>query len=97
VTLPEFQANRIDPTGELDTPRNGFEANTALNAKDGFQLTPVDEQIMAAHGTQLAGHILIDRHGVVRWVHVEAGTRMADIGVFPTDEEILAAARRLPR
>jgi hypothetical protein len=32
----------------------------------------------------------------VRWVHVEAGTRMADIGVFPTDEEILAAARRLP-
>jgi peroxiredoxin len=92
VTMREFQAALINPTGELAAPRNGFEANTALNQRDGFQLTDVDEQIVAAHGTQLAGHFLLDSDGVVRWVQVEAAARMADIGRWPTDEEILAAA-----
>jgi peroxiredoxin len=95
ATMPQFQAALINPTGELPSPRNGFEANTVLNKKDGFQLTEVDEQIVAAHGTQLAGHFLIDRQGVVRWAHVEAAARIADIGKFPGDEEILAAARAL--
>jgi hypothetical protein len=96
VTMREFQAVLINPTGELTSPRNGFEANSALNQQDAFQLNEVDERIVAGHGTQLAGHVLIDRRGIVRWVRVEARERIADIGAFPTDEETLAAVRDLP-
>jgi hypothetical protein len=41
-----------------------------------------------------AGHFLIDQAGVVRWVQIE--TPIDDVsryGQFPTDEELLAAAR----
>ena len=96
-TIPRFEAALINPTGELPSPRNAFEANTVLNEKDGFRLTEVDEQIAAAHATQLAGHFLVDRLGVVRWAHVEAGAHPTDLGRFPGDEEILAAAQALPR
>jgi hypothetical protein len=97
MTVPRFEASLINPTGELPSPRNAFEANTVLNEKDGFKLTEVDEQIVAAHATQLAGHFLVDRLGVVRWANVEAGAHPTDLGKFPTDEEILAAAEALPR
>jgi len=63
---------------------------------DGFELNDVDKQIFNAHGSQLVGHFLIDRSGIVRWAHVEAGARMTDIGRFPSDEELLTAARALP-
>jgi peroxiredoxin len=96
VTMRQFRGVLINPTGELPSPRNGMEANTALNAKDGFQMTDVDARIFDTHGTQLAAHFLIDRRGVIRWVHIEAGERIADIGRFPTDDEILAAAREMP-
>lgn len=95
MTIPRFKAALINPTGELPSPRDGFEANAALNEMDGFTPTEVDAQIVAAHGTQLAGHFLVDRLGVIRWAHVEAGARPEDIGRFPSDEEILAAARAL--
>lgn len=97
MTMARFQATLINPTGELPSPRNGFEANVVLNEKDGFEPTPVDDQIIAAHGSQLAGHFLIDRDGIVRWTHVEASARIADIGKFPTESEILSAAGGLSR
>jgi hypothetical protein len=68
-----------------------FEAMRALNEKDGFRPTEVDEQIAGVHDTQLAGHfLLIDREGIVRWTHVEAGERIADLAKFP------GASRRGP-
>jgi peroxiredoxin len=96
ATMDQFQANLINPTGELPKPLNGFEANEALNRMDRFELTDVDRQVVSAHGSQLVGHFLIDRRGIVRWAHVEAGVRMTDIGRFPSDEDLLAAARALP-
>ena len=96
ATMEQFRAGLINPTGELPKPLNGFEANDTLNQMDRFELTDVDKQIVNAHGSQLVGHFLIDRRGIVRWAHVEAGARMTDIGRFPSDEELLAAARALP-
>ena len=87
---------RINPTGELPEPLPPFDANEALNRKDGFQLTEVDKQILAANGTQLAGHFLIDREGIVRWQHVEDRERISELAKCPTEEEILMAARALP-
>ena len=90
------QALRINPTGELPEPLSPFEANEVLNRKDGFELTQVDSQILAANGTQLTGHFLIDRAGIVRWQHVEARERLTDLNTFPTEVDILTAARTLP-
>jgi peroxiredoxin len=92
-----FAAARINPTGELPAPVQPMDANVALNRKDDFTLTTVDEEIFAAHGTQLAGHFLIDRAGIVRWTSIEAEHGANDIGRFPSPAEMLAAARALAR
>jgi peroxiredoxin len=91
-----FAAVRINPTGELPGAVHPMEANNALNARDSFVMTKVDEDIFAAHGTQLTGHFLIDREGVVRWTSIEAQTGLKDLATFPSQAEILAAVRRLP-
>lgn len=90
-----FAAVRSNPTGELPHPMHPMEANAALNAKDGFVLTPVDEEVFAAHGTQLAGHFLIDREGIVRWSSLEAEQGAHMVATFPSPAEILAAAGTL--
>ncbi len=66
-----------------------------LNKQDGFEMTETDQQIAAAHGLQLGGHFLLDRNGIVRWRYIEAAERIEDLSKFPSDEEILTAARDL--
>src|SRR5580765_2822838 len=95
VTMGQFQALEINPTGELSAGLNPFAAMETLNKKDAFEPTEADQQIAAAHGTQLGGHFLIDREGTIRWGQIEAGERIGDLGKFPSDEEILRAARNL--
>jgi peroxiredoxin len=96
VVLDEsFEKARVNPTGELPAPMHPMEANSALNAKDGFVLTQVDEEIFSTHGTQLGGHFLIDRDGIVRWTVIEAQHGVADLARFPAPAEILTAARSL--
>ena len=95
VSMSLLHSTLINPTGELPTPQNPFDAMETLNKRDGFELTEIDGQIAAAHGLQLAGHFLIDREGIVRWLHIEAAERPEDLSKFPSDEEILGAARSL--
>ena len=95
VTMGQFLALQINPTGELPAGQNPFAAMETLNKKDEFEPTEADQQIVAAHGTQLGGHFLIDREGIIRWGQIEAGERIGDLGKFPSDEEILRAARTL--
>jgi hypothetical protein len=95
ATMGQLLATKVNPTGELPEPQNVFTAMETLNKKDGFELTEADQQIAAAHGTQMGGHFLIDREGIIRWGQVEAGERIGDLSKFPTDEEILRAARAL--
>jgi AhpC/TSA antioxidant enzyme len=95
VTMGQMQAALINPTGELPTPQNPFVAMETLNQRDGFEPTEIDQQIAATHGMQLAGHFLIDREGIIRWGHIEAAEGIGDLSKFPSDEEILGAARSL--
>ena len=95
VTMGQMLRARINPTGELPEPQNPFAAMETLNKQDGFEVTEVDKQIAATHGMQLGGHFLIDRDGVVRWGQIEGLERIEDLSKFPSDEEILAAARGL--
>jgi hypothetical protein len=95
VTMGQIQAVRVNPGGQLPTPQNPFEAMETVNQRDGFEPTEADKQIVDAHGTQLAAHFLIDREGIIRWGQIEAAERVGDLLKFPSDEEILAAARGL--
>jgi peroxiredoxin len=95
VTMGQLQAARINPTGELPAPQNPFDAMETLNQRDGFEATEVDNQIAMTHGLQLGGHFLIDRDGIIRWQHIEALEGIGDLSKFPSDEEILTAARAL--
>ena len=95
VTMGQLQAVGINPTGELPAPQHPFAAMETLNQRDAFELTETDQQIAAGHGTQLAGHFLIDREGIIRWGQTEAAERIGDLCKFPSDEEIVRAARGL--
>jgi len=95
TTMEEFQSVRISPGEELSGPTQPMLANDVLNQKDGFELTAVDREIFATHGTQLVGHFLIDRDGVVRWTHSEARDSAADLCRFPSVAELVAATRIL--
>jgi len=95
VTMGQMQAALINPTGELPTPQNPFVAMETLNQRDGFEPTEIDHQIAAKHGMQLGGHFLIGRDGIIRWLQIEALERIGDLSKFPSDEEIMAAARAL--
>jgi hypothetical protein len=95
ATMGQLQTVLINPTGELPAPQSPFAALETLNKRDGFEPTEIDQQIAATHGMQLAGHFLIDREGTVRWLQIEAAERIGDLGQFPSDEEILRAARGL--
>ena len=93
VTMGQMLAARINPTGELPAPENPHVAMEILNKRDGFEVTEIDQQIAAAHGMQLGAHYLIDRHGIIRWLQIEALEGPGDLAKFPSDEEILRAAR----
>ena len=95
ATMGQLQSTLLNPTGELPEPMDPFAASEVLNRRDGFELTEVDQQIAAEHATQLAGHFLVDRAGIIRWGQIEAGERIGDLAKFPTDDEILRAARGL--
>ncbi len=63
---------------------------------DGYQVTDGDQADFERHQAQFTAQFLVGRDGIVRWANVEcARDGLAGIDQFPTDEEILAAARAL--
>lgn len=95
TTMADFLDARINPGGEMPEPLPPMEANTVLNANDGFELDEADKTIFANHGTQLVGHFLVNADGIVGWAQIEARDGPNSLGVFPTAAEIMAAAGKL--
>lgn len=95
ASMAQFEAARVNPTGELPEPLQPMASNPVLNAKDGFELDEVDRAIFADHGTQLVGHFLVDAAGIVRWVHIEAPDGPNSLCIFPNAAQIIAAAGNL--
>lgn len=108
--LQAFQSVRVNPYGELPEPVPATEVLVALNRLDGYELTKTDlddlpQQWRWDDSTQLIGQFLIDRDGVVRWGNSECAKEagwivdprgfVAGLGKFPTDDELLTAARVL--
>jgi peroxiredoxin len=85
---------RVNPTGELPEPLPMMAAVAELARRDGYQPTPTDEREAASTFTQMKGQFLIDRGGIVRWANIECGQEgLSGLGKFPTQEELLSAAR----
>jgi peroxiredoxin len=87
---------RINPTGELPEPLPIPEAAVAIARMDGYANTDTDQADLTRQWPQLKGQFLIDRDGIVRWANIECAEGLAEIGKFPSDEEILTAVRSLP-
>jgi hypothetical protein len=93
-----WATTRINPTGEAPEAMPLEAVQGWLKAHDRFGEIPEDRTLMdqvAPRDFKIhAGHFLIDQAGVVRWVRIE--TPIDDVsryGQFPTDDELLAAAR----
>jgi len=70
----------------------------AITKQDGYSETETDKADAQRQWPQLKGQFMIDRDGIVRWANIECGTDgVAGVGRFPSEEEILTAARALPR
>jgi peroxiredoxin len=97
---PEVQAAvvsaRIDPFRDLAEPRPLGELSQELERDDPYEWTPADQEAFDAGQQVLMGQFLIDRDGIVRWANVEgSGDGLAGLARFPSEKEILAAARAL--
>lgn len=101
AATPEFMqalaAIKVNPTGELPAPLPIPEAAAKLAEMDGYAGTPADQADLERQWPQLKAQFLIDRGGIVRWANFEGAQGPAEIGKMPSDEEILAAVRALPR
>jgi hypothetical protein len=77
-------------------PVESGQAYAAINRLDGFEKVETDDTDLQRHQAQLTGQFLLDRDGVVRWANIEcARDGLAGIDRFPTEEELIAAARAL--
>jgi hypothetical protein len=76
---------------EIGAPAPGFTL-PAANREGSVSLadtpSPEDHADFDRHQAQMIGQFLIDRDGVVRWMHVERAP-----GDFPSEVELLATAR----
>ncbi|MFQ5807141.1 MAG: hypothetical protein ACE5I3_11900 [Phycisphaerae bacterium] len=90
------QANYGHLASELQLPVPEAEAWHAVDRVDGFEPTETDGAEMQRHQVQFVGQFLVDRDGLVRWVNIEcAQGGLSGLDKFPSDEELLAAARAL--
>ena len=72
------------------------QARDAIGRLDGFEVTESEQAEFQRHQIQFTAQFLVDRHGIVRWANIECAQEgVAGIDKFPTDEELLAAARAL--
>ena len=94
----DLRTVRVNPTGELPAPLPIREASAALARLDGVEATAADREDAARPFLQLLGQFLVDREGIIRWASVECAQEgLAGLGAFPTDGELLAAVRAVPR
>lgn len=96
--MAALESARINPGGILPEPLPLYEASEAATRLDGYNATATDGADLERQWPRLRkGQFLIDRDGIVRWANIECATDgVTGIGGFPSDDEILAAARALP-
>ena len=74
---------------------NPVAAGEFLNRKDGYEITEIDQQMMATGNGQLVGQFLLDRDGVVRWSFTELAEDGRKMFGGPTPHEVMYAASKI--
>jgi peroxiredoxin len=96
--MEAIASTRINPYGEFPEPLPIMEAAVAIARQDGYTESETDKADMERQWPQLKGQFLIDRDGIIRWARIECATEgLPGLGKFPSEQEILSAARALPR
>ena len=95
INLEEIDTFRINPFDELAEAVPVSQASKLLDREDGFAYEAGDREEANTTWNQLGGLYLIDADGIVRWAYVEAMAGPADIGAFPNEADMLAAATTL--
>jgi peroxiredoxin len=95
IGIDAVMTMRMDLPGELPEPMNPMAAAELLNTNDGYEVTKVDEQMIATGQGQLVGQFLLDRDGIVRWSFTEVPEGGRHMFGAPTPQEVISAASRV--
>ena len=95
VAIKDAKSMRVNLPEDMPEPMDPFAALEYLNKKDAYDITEVDQQMMAAGMGQLIGQFLLDRDGVVRWTFTEVIEGGRYLFGAPTAEEVMSAASRI--
>jgi len=88
-------ARQDELAGEIGLAVGPGGSREALDHADGIDHDEFRPDIKR-HGAQAVGQFLIDRAGIIRWSNIEIELDgIAGVGGFPTDDELLAAAKAL--
>ena len=94
--LQAIQTAAINLARELQPQVAAGQEYGMISQLDGFTLTESDSKESERHQAQLTGQFLVDRDGILRWANIECAREgLAGVAKFPTDDELLAAARTL--
>ena len=92
--MVEGKANEL--ARALSVPVQSGQAYATIAGLDGFEKAKTDDTDVQRHQIQFTGQFLLDRAGVVRWASIECASDGLDgLDRFPTEEELMAAARAL--
>lgn len=92
VGMDVVMSMQVELPGELPGPMNRMAAAEVLNTKDGYEITPDDQQMMATGNGQLFGQFLLDRDGIVRWRFTEVPEGGRFMFGMPSPQELMSAA-----
>jgi peroxiredoxin len=95
IGIDAVMTMRMDLPGELPEPMNPMAAAELLNTNDGYEVTKVDEQMIATGQGQLVGQFLLDRDGIVRWSFTEVPEGGRHMFGAPTPQEVISAASQV--
>jgi hypothetical protein len=96
LSMTSFGTPVPDPSGELTELATLPETTAKLNQKDHYEPAEGEADIDIApfgEGVLLEGRFMIDRDGIVRWIHVEAHDGPQELMKTPGSEQVMEAAR----
>jgi peroxiredoxin len=100
AAMQAVYATKVNPFGDLPEPAPISAASAALDKIDGFERTAADQRDIQRQYTGIGqlrkGQFLVDSTGTIRWANIECSREgLAGVGKFPSDNELLDAARAL--
>lgn len=95
VSMPTVMEMRVAVPGELPAPMDPMAAGAILDSKDGYEVTPLDQEMMAAGQGQLVGQFLLDRQGIIRWSFTEVPEEGRRMFGAPEPQELMSAASQV--